>query len=329
MAVEDRAGGVADRVLHVVALDEHGVEAGDAARRRGAGALEQLGQQGEDARRVAARGRRLAGRQPDLALRHGDAGQAVHHQHDVPAVVAEPLGDPGGDERRPQSHDRRLVGGRDDDDGAGQALGAEVVLEELADLAATLADQGDHRDLGVGAAGDHREQARLADAGAGHDADALAAAARRERVQGAYAEAELVVDPRAGQGGRGAVGRPRPAAGVAARDRRRWGGRGRRARGRAARRRPRIRSGPPVCRDVVADAQAVRVAERQAGEPAARRSRRPRRAPGSRHRRTSSRSPTAAVTARSTRDLQPEQARRPGRGAGRRPRGPRAGGRRR
>ena len=34
VAVEDRPGGVADRVLHVVALDEHGVEAGDAAARR-------------------------------------------------------------------------------------------------------------------------------------------------------------------------------------------------------------------------------------------------------------------------------------------------------
>ena len=34
VAVEDRPGGVADRVLHVVALDEDGVEAGDAAVRR-------------------------------------------------------------------------------------------------------------------------------------------------------------------------------------------------------------------------------------------------------------------------------------------------------
>ena len=49
----------------------------------GAGALEQPGEQGEHRRRVAAGGGRLAGRQADLALGHGDAGEGVHHQHDV------------------------------------------------------------------------------------------------------------------------------------------------------------------------------------------------------------------------------------------------------
>ena len=51
----------------------------------------------------------------------------------------------------------------------------EVVLDELAHLAAALADEGDHVDVGVGVAGDHAEEGGLADAGAGEDADALAA----------------------------------------------------------------------------------------------------------------------------------------------------------
>ena len=93
----------------------------------------------------------------------------------------------------------------DDDDGAGETLGAEVVLDELADLAAALADQGDHRHRGVGAAGDHRQQGGLADAGAGHDRDALAATAGHERVEGADAEADLPVDPGAAQRRRGGV----------------------------------------------------------------------------------------------------------------------------
>ena len=118
VAVEDGPGGVADRVLHVVALDQDGVQAGDAAVRRGAGPLEQARHQGEDAGRVAAGGGRLAGGQADLALGHGHAGEAVHHQHDVLAVVAEPLGDPGGHERGAQPLDRRGVGRGDDDDGA-------------------------------------------------------------------------------------------------------------------------------------------------------------------------------------------------------------------
>ena len=70
------------------------------------------------------------------------------------------------------------------------AGGAEVVLEELADLAATFADQPDDDDVGRRAAGEHAEQGRLADAGTGEDADALAATAGEQGVDGADAEGE-------------------------------------------------------------------------------------------------------------------------------------------
>ena len=68
--------------------------------RRGAGALQQARQHGEHRRRVAAGGRRLADRQADLALGHRQAGDRVHHQQHVGALVAEALGDRRGHERR-------------------------------------------------------------------------------------------------------------------------------------------------------------------------------------------------------------------------------------
>ena len=164
----------------------------------GAGPLEQLGQEGEDRRRVAPGGRGLAGRQPDLALGHGEAGQGVHHQDDVLALVAEPLGDPGGGEGGPDADEGRLVGRGHDHHRAGQALGSEVALDELVDLAAALADQGDHRHRGVGAPGDHGEKARLAHPGAGEDAQPLAPTAGDEGVDG--------LDARGPAGGRPARG---------------------------------------------------------------------------------------------------------------------------
>ena len=42
--------------------------------------------------------------------------------------------------------------------------GAEVVLDELLDLTAALADQGDDVDVGLAVAGDHAQQRALADA---------------------------------------------------------------------------------------------------------------------------------------------------------------------
>ena len=57
--------------------------------------------------------------------------------------VAEPLGDPGGDERGAQPHERRARRRWRRRRPSGPGPRAEVVLEELAHLAATLADQGD------------------------------------------------------------------------------------------------------------------------------------------------------------------------------------------
>ena len=194
VAVQDGAGGVGDGLVVVVAVHQHGVNAGDGAGFGRAGALQQPGQDGEGRRRVAAGGRGLAGGEADLALRHGHAGEGVHHQDHVLALVAEGLGDPGGGERRAHAHEGGFVGGGDHHDGARQAGGAEVVLEELADFAAAFADEGDHGDLGVGAAGDHREQGGLADAGAGEQAHALALAERGHGVQDAHAGLQRGVD---------------------------------------------------------------------------------------------------------------------------------------
>ena len=119
---------------------------------------------------------------------------------------------------------RRLVAGGDHHHRAGQA-GAQVALDELADLAPALADQPDHHHVGRGAAGQHAEQHRLADAGAGHDGHALPLAHGEAGVDGADAQGQRLGDAAAGEGRRrhgvergagragAAAGRRPPAAG--------------------------------------------------------------------------------------------------------------------
>jgi hypothetical protein len=98
VAVKDGSGGVGDRVLLVIAFCEHGVEGGDrtAAVEAVAGALDELRQACENRGRVAASDRRFADGQGNLALRHRVAGQRVHDQQHVPALIAEVFGDAGG-----------------------------------------------------------------------------------------------------------------------------------------------------------------------------------------------------------------------------------------
>ena len=93
------------------------------------------------------------------------------------AGVAEALGDRHHGVGRLAPHQRRFVRGRHHHHAAGQTLDAEIVGDELLDLAAALADQADDVHIGLGVAGEHRHQDRLADAGPGEDTHALPAAA--------------------------------------------------------------------------------------------------------------------------------------------------------
>ena len=115
------------------------------------------------------------------------------------------LGDREGHVGGVAAHQRRLVRGRHHDHGAGQAGGAEIVLQEFLHLAAALAHEADHRHVGGGVAGEHRQQHRLANTGAGEDAHPLAGAHGQEGVDAPDPEVQRSADPGAGMG-RGRVG---------------------------------------------------------------------------------------------------------------------------
>ena len=228
-----------------------------------AGAFQQARQLGEHAGRVAARGRRLAGGQPDLAQRQAEPGDAVHQQQHGPALVAEMLGDGHRRVGRLPAQQRRRVRGGDHHDRTRQPVGAQVVLEEFAHFAPAFADQGQHRHVAVGVAGQHGEQGGLADAGAGEQAEALALAAGGEAIERANAEIEPRSQPRAGGGfRRGDAHRARASRRAAGRRGRPAAGPAGRAPGRA-RRRTRQSRHPARCLDGrAARTQAIERVER-------------------------------------------------------------------
>ena len=93
----------------------------------------------------------------------------------VLAGVAERFGDRQRRLRRQAAHHGAFVAGGDDSHGARPVL-EQGVLEELAHLAAALADERQHDGVEAARAREHGKKRRLADAGAGENADALAGA---------------------------------------------------------------------------------------------------------------------------------------------------------
>jgi hypothetical protein len=98
------------------------------------------------------------------------------------------------------AHQRLHVRRGGHDHGARQALGTQIVLEKLADFASAFADQRQDDHIAHGIAGQHGQQARLADAGAGEQADALTLAAGGKGVEHVHAEIEPWSEPGAAVG---------------------------------------------------------------------------------------------------------------------------------
>ena len=200
MTIEDAADLVGDGLLHVAALDEHGVERGDRALGGGAAPLEQARQRREHAGRIAAPRRRLARGQAHLSSRAGKAGHRVHQEEHALSLIAEVLGDRRGHVGALQSDQRGHVAGGADHHAALSSLFAQRVLEELHHLATALADEADHEHVGARLPGDLSEQRALAHAAAREEADALAFAHREESVDGAHPEGQGLLDAGAGEG---------------------------------------------------------------------------------------------------------------------------------
>ena len=161
--VEDAAHLVGHGLVEVPALDEDGVDGGDAAARSLAGALEEARQSGEGARRVAAAGGRLSGGEAHLAGGTGEARHRVDEQQHARAAIAEVLGVGGGHLRRPHPLEGRDVARRHDGDAPCASGLAEAALQELRGLAAALPDERDDDDVGLGSGGNRCEQGALAD----------------------------------------------------------------------------------------------------------------------------------------------------------------------
>ena len=194
MAVQDAPGGIGDRFVHVIAVDEYRVEAGDGAVRRGAGPLQKLRQHGEHGGCITAGGRRLADGESDLPLSPDETGDRVHHQQHARALVAEKLRHRCGGESPFEPQHGRLVRGRHDHDGARQALRAQIPLDELTDFTASLADERDDVHVRIRAASDRPEQGAFPHAAARKDPDTLSSAHGQEAVEGAHAQRKRLVD---------------------------------------------------------------------------------------------------------------------------------------
>ena len=211
-------------------------------RRAAAGALEQLRQRREHARRVAAAGRRLADGEADLALRHREPRDRVDQQQHVAALVAERLGDRHRRLGALDARERGLVGGRD-----ARARSASAPRGRGRGRR-TRAPRGRARRRGRSrsrpprccgrscrAASTCRRRSRRRCRGAGRDRTGRARRARGRRAAGAGRSACAAA---ARAASRRAGGAPRSGRRRRAARRRRSGCRGRPARGPARRRRP-------------------------------------------------------------------------------------------
>ena len=187
MAVENGTDRIGDRVVHVVAFNQYGVEGRDASLLELAGTLEQTRQQRKDRRRVTLRRRRLACRKPDLALRHGKARDGIHHQHDVITAITKVFGGRRGRECRANAHERRLIGRRTKIMERFRPSSPRSFSMNSRTSRPRSPIKRDDVDVRRCISRDHSQQRALADAAAAENPDPLAQPAGQQAIDGANA----------------------------------------------------------------------------------------------------------------------------------------------
>ncbi len=170
------------------------------------GALEQAREHGEDARRVAAAGRRLAGGEAHLALGAGEARDRVDQKKHARALVAEVLGVRRRHLRGAQPLERGHVARGDDHDALLAALGAR------ASARGTRPPRGPARRRAPRRRRRPRRPRAMAPSsvllptpGAGEQAHALPLAEREQPVEDAHAGREAAWPPGAASSAAGRV----------------------------------------------------------------------------------------------------------------------------
>ena len=106
MSVKNTANSIGYRLVHVVAVNKHGVKSSYRAFGRSSAPLQKLRHCLKNARRVPTLCRRLAYGEPNLALSAGKARHVVEHQHHVFSLVTEILGNRSSDIRAAQPAQR-------------------------------------------------------------------------------------------------------------------------------------------------------------------------------------------------------------------------------
>ncbi|MOA20300.1 hypothetical protein D3C78_1407350 [compost metagenome] len=152
VAIQDRACLVGDRLGHVIPLHQHGIEGGDGAFVGLTRPLHQAGQGGKHRRGVTAPGGGFAGGQADFTLGAGEAGDGVHQQQHLLALIPEIFGDGGGDKACFGPLHGRAIRGGDHQHCLLETLFPQIRLDKLPHLPSPLPDKGKYCDIHFGAA---------------------------------------------------------------------------------------------------------------------------------------------------------------------------------
>ena len=148
MPVKDGPGLVGDGFGHVITFHQHRVQGGDGTLVRIARPFHELGQFRKDRRREAPAGRRLSGRQTDLALGASETGHGIHHQQHALALIAEIFGNGRGRIRGLEPLHGRTVRRGDHEHGFFATFRTDVAFDEFPHFTATFADERQHADIG-------------------------------------------------------------------------------------------------------------------------------------------------------------------------------------
>ena len=199
MTVNDTSYSIGNRLVGVVALNEHGVNSRNGALFEIARPLKKLGHSRVYGRCIASCNGSFARGKTYLTLSHSVTCEGVHHQKHVLALVLEILGNGGGGHGAFVSHHRGLIGGGNYQYRPCHTLRTQVSLDKFKNLSASLAHKSDNVDVRLHLSCYHTEKCGFTNARACENAHSLPSADSKQSVNSLNSKWDNIVNRRARQ----------------------------------------------------------------------------------------------------------------------------------
>ncbi|MCH9612004.1 MAG: hypothetical protein S4CHLAM102_04860 [Chlamydiia bacterium] len=194
VSVENRAGFIGNRLIHIISCHQDGIEGGNRPLVRVSRPLKEAGEGSEDGWSISSTGWRFACCKANFTKSPCKTGNRVHHQEHFLPLIAEIFSNSRSHIGGIETELGRLVRGGHDQYRAGKPLFTEIVLDKFPYLTPPFSNERNHVDISFCITGHHPKKGRLTSTRCGENSHPLPFTRCEDTINTAHAHRDRLIN---------------------------------------------------------------------------------------------------------------------------------------